>query len=175
MGKDVSIITMQFSWRAVALAFLVGAVTGVAWAVWLQLQPLAVTERTAAPVEMQAGVGTTKEIVYVPKEAGEKTDVQIETAKPAITVMVNGRETEFKTLTDEQQKFEKGKLVITEETQLKLEIKTPPPPRYSLGVGWGTNGAALMAAGRLGGGPFGWWLYGDRRTAAAGVMLPLGR
>ena len=166
---------MLFSWRAVALAFFVGVGIGGAGVVWLCSQAPAVTEKAAVPVEVQAAIGTTKEIVYVPREAGEKTDVQIEAAKPAVTVTVNGRETEFKTLTEEKQKFEKGKLVITEETQLRLEIRTPPPPRYSIGVGWGTNGAALMAAGRLGGGPAGWWLYGDRRTAVAGIMLPLGR
>lgn len=168
------ILSMQFSWRAVALAFLVGTVIGGIGAVWLYPHATAVTEKAAVPMEVQATVGTAKEIVYVPKEAGEKTDVQIEAVKPAVTVTVNGRETEFKTLTEEKQKFEKGKLVITEETQLKLEIKTPPQPRYSLGVGWGTNGAALTVGGRLGGGPAGWWLYGDRRTVAAGIMLPFG-
>ncbi|MDT8900856.1 hypothetical protein [Anaeroselena agilis] len=171
----MSVITMQFSWRAVALAFFVGAVVSGAGAVWLCPPIQGVTEKAAAPVEVQAAVETTKEIVYVPKGVGEKTDVQVETAKPAVTVTVNGKEAELKTLTDEKQKFEKGKLVITEETQLKLEIKTPPPPRYSFGLGWGTNGAAMMASGRMGGGPVGWWLYGDRRTAAAGIMLPLGR
>jgi hypothetical protein len=164
-----------FSWRAVALAFLVGAVIGGAGAVWLCPQASAVAEKAAVPMEVQAAIGMAKEIVYVPREAGEKTDVQIEAAKPVVMVTVNGKETEFKTLADEKQKFEKGKLVITEETQLKLEIKAPPQPRYSLGVGWGTNGAALMAGGRLGGSQAGWWLYGDRRTAAAGIMLPLGR
>lgn len=100
-------------------------------------RPQVITEKAAQPVEIQAAVGMTKEIAYVPKEAGEKTDVQIETVSPVVTVQVNSRETEFTTLTEEKQKFEKGKLVITEETQLKLEIKTPPQPRYSFGVGWG--------------------------------------
>lgn len=171
----MSVITMQFSWRAVALAFFIGAIVGGTGAVWLRPQEPAATEKVISPVEVQTTIGTAKEIVYVPKEAGEKTDVQIEAAKPAVTVTVNGRETEFKTLTEEKQKFEKGKLVITEETQLKLEIKTPLQPRYSLGVGWGTNGAALTIGGRLSGGPAGWWLYGDRRTLAAGIMLQVGR
>lgn len=165
----------MYSWRAVALAFFIGAVLGGTGAAWLWPQPPGGRETMVESMLLHTTLEDKKAIVYVPKETGERTDVQIDAAKPAVTVKVNGRETQFTTLTDETQKFAKGKLVITEETQLKLEIKTPPPPRFSLGVGWGTNGPALTLGGRLGGGPAGWWLYGDRRTLAGGLQVPVGR
>lgn len=173
--RYLNIFSQSYSWRAVALAFFAGAVFSGTGVLWLRPQPAAVTDKTAEFAQVAGAIEDRKEIVYVPKEAGEKTDVQVDGAKPTVTVKVNGRETEFVTLTDEKQKFEKGKLVITEDTQLKLEIKTPPQPRYNLGVGWGTNGAALMMGGRLGDGPGGWWLYGDRRALAAGLTVPVGR
>ncbi len=166
-----------YFWRAVTLAFFIGALLGGAGTAWLwpPLQPTTEKETAAGPIQVQAALVDKTEIVYVPKEAGERTDVQVDTAKPTVTVKVNGKETEFAMLTEEKQKFAKGKLVITEDTQLKLEIKTPPQPRYTIGVGWGTNGPALTAGGRLGSGPAGWWLYGDRKTAAVGLTVPLGR
>lgn len=171
----LNIITQAYSWRAVALAFFVGVVLGGVGAVWLSPKPVAVLEKGGEPMQVYTTLEGKKEIAYVPKDTGEKTDVQIDAAKPTVTVKVNGKETEFAALTDEKQKFEKGKLVITEDTQLRLEIKTPPQPRYSLGVGWGKNGAAVTVGGRLGGGPGGWWLYGDRRTMAGGLTVPVGR
>lgn len=172
---NLNIFACCYSWRAVALAFFFGIVAGGAGMVWLGPQPAAVTEKAVDSVQATAALESRKVIAYVPKEEGERTDVQVDAAKPKVTVRVNGREAEFAALTDEKQKFEKGKLVITEDTQLRLEIKTPPRPRYSLGVGWGTNGAALTVGGRLGGGPAGWWLYGDRRTLAGGLIVPVGR
>ena len=129
----------------------------------------------AASAPLLATVAGKKESVYAEKAPGEKTDVQVEAARPKVTVSVNGKATQFDALTTETQKFERGKLVITEETQLRLDVKVPPPPRCSLGIGWGKNGPAFMAGGRLGGVPAGRWLFGDRRTLAGGIAAPLGR
>ncbi len=174
---NLKVFSCTFTWRAVALAFLFGTALGGAGMVWLWPQPQTETEtgKVMETLQVAGALEGRKEIMYVPKEEGERTDVQIEAAKPKVTVKVNGKETVFAALTEEKQKFEKGKLVITEDTQLRLEIKTPPRPRYNVGVGWGTNGVALTIGGRLGGGPAGWWLYGDRRTLAGGLTVPWGR
>lgn len=165
-----------FTWRQAAAVFVAGAVAGAIG--WYWLGPVrVVTEKE--PVAESTLVHTTlagkKEIVYVEKEPGEKTDVRVDAAKPQVTVSVNGQPYKVDVLSGERQKFEKGKLVITEETQLKLEIKTPPQPRLSLGVGWGRHGPALIAGGKVGNGGGGWWAYGDRKTLAGGLMAPLGR
>lgn len=163
-----------FSWRAVALAFFLGMIAGSAGAVWLQPQPQAAKPAETVAAAMNTALVEKKEIAYVEKQNGEKTDVELTAAKPKVTVSVNGQQRQLELATKENQKFEKGKLVITEESQLRLDIKTPQP-RFNLGVGWGTHGPALTLGGRLGGGPAGWWLYGDRRTMAGGLTVPLGR
>jgi hypothetical protein len=44
----------------------------------------------------------------------------------------------------------------------------------SLGVGLSGNGLAAQGTGPLAGN-VGWWLYGDRKTVAAGLTVPLMR
>lgn len=162
------------SWKVVVLAFFIGTFIGSIST--LMLYPRLQLAREAAPeaTKVDATLTGEKEIVYVEKVAGEKTDVQIDAGQPKVTVSVNGQEKQFQLTTTEKQKFDKGKLVITEETQLRLDIKTHQP-RFSIGVGWSTHGPALTVGGRLDGGLAGWWLYGDRRTLAGGVQIPLGK
>lgn len=169
----------SFSWRAVLLAFFIGAVCG-----WLAAHSFFSGDGKDAGVGGKAvnvvQVGTSledkKEITYVAKEPGEKTDVEIKSAPPKVVVSVNGKETQFETLPSESQKFDKGKLVVTEETKLTLDIKTPPPPKLSIGLGWSNHGPAALLGGRLdSGGHANWWLYGDRKTVSGGIQVPIGK
>ena len=70
----------------------------------------------------------TKEIVYVPKEVDpktnqpEKTDVQFERKDSKVYVKVNGKKFEIPTDVKEDAKFENGKLVITEETEMRINV-----------------------------------------------------
>lgn len=119
----------------------------------------------------------TKEIVYVPKEVDpktgeqEKTDVQFDRRQGKIYVKVNGKEFEVPAEVKEDAKFEKGKLVITEQTEMRLSI-TAPKPSFNLGIGWSSNGPAAQLTGPL----FknvSWWVYGDKDTVAGGLQFPI--
>ncbi|MDR7867882.1 MAG: hypothetical protein RIN56_13835 [Sporomusaceae bacterium] len=126
------------------------------------------------------GQGThTREIVYVPKESDpatgekEKTDVQFDRRQGKIFVKVNGKDYEIPAEVQESTKFEKGKLVITEETQMRVNI-TAPKPRFNLGLGMSVHGPAAIVSGPLKG-SMSWWLYGDRKTIAGGIQIPIMR
>lgn len=162
------------SWRFAVLVFFIGAFIGVFGTLALYPRPQLAQESASQATKVDATLTGKKEFVYVEKVGDEKTDVQIDTSRPKVTVSVNGQEKQFQLATTEKQKFDKGKLVITEETQLKLDIKTPQP-RFSIGVGWSTHGPALILGGRMSDGAANWWLYGDRRSIAGGVQIPLGR
>jgi hypothetical protein len=119
----------------------------------------------------------TKEVVYVPKEIDsktgqpEKTDVQFEHRDKKIYVVVNGKEYEVPDEVTEDAKFEKGKLVITEKTEMRVNI-TAPKPSFNLGVGWSNHGPAAQINGPLVKNAS-WWVYGDRKTVAGGVQFPI--
>jgi hypothetical protein len=159
--------------RNIAIAIIVGIFLGAVGMYYLGPKQV-VKEPVAESMMLHTTLEGKKEIVYVEKEPGEKTDVQIYTAKPVVTVSVNGQQQQFQLKTLEGQKFEKGKLVITEQTQLRLDIKVPQP-RYLLGLGWGSNGLAGNVVGRINDYGSSWWIYGDRRTLAGGLSVPLGK
>lgn len=119
----------------------------------------------------------TKEIVYTPKEtdpatgATEKTDVQFEKRQGKIHVKVNGKDFEVPADVKENTKFENGKLVVTEQTEMRINLTTPKPA-MNLGVGWGINGPAAQMNGPLYKN-VSWWVYGDRKTATGGIQFPI--
>lgn len=113
----------------------------------------------------------TREIVYVPKEQGEPTDVEVTRKGSFVYVQVNGKLHQIPVEVKEDTKFEKGKLVITEQSEVRVNI-TAPKQYMSLGLGMSTNGLAAQGSGPLAGN-VGWWLYGDRKTVAAGLTVPL--
>jgi hypothetical protein len=161
-----------YPWRVAVVAFVLGLAVGGAGARYHCHQAkVAGGEPVAESMLLHAGIQERTEIAYVPKAAGESAAVEVNAAAPRVAVSVNGRPAAFETLPGETRAFEKGKLVITEETQLKLDIKTPRPRLYA-GLGAGSNGLALTLGGRLSG-EAGWWLYGDRRTVAGGVQVPV--
>lgn len=72
---------------------------------------------------------------YVPKAKQERTDVEIQTVQQPIVVAVNGRQHEVETtIVKEEHKMENGKLVVTEERQVVLDVKVPEPPRFKKGI-----------------------------------------
>lgn len=119
----------------------------------------------------------TKEIVYVPKENDpatgipEKTDVQFDKRQGKIYVKVNGKDFEVPADVSENTKFENGKLVVTEQTEMRINL-TAPKPAMNLGVGWGVNGPAAQINGPLVKN-VSWWVYGDQKTAAGGIQFPI--
>lgn len=119
----------------------------------------------------------TKEVVYVPKEVDpktgvqEKTDVQFEKKQGKVYVKVNGKEFEIPADVKEDSKFENGKLVITEKTEMRLNLTTPKPA-VNLGLGWSNHGPA----GQINGPLFrnvSWWVYGDKESVAGGIQFPV--
>lgn len=118
-----------------------------------------------------------REIVYVPKEidpkTGEKERTDVEFTKQAgkVYVKVNGKEYEVPTEVQEEAKFENGKLVVTEKTEMRINI-TVPKPALNLGLGVSNHGLAIMANGPLYK-SVSWWAYGDRKTIAGGIQIPL--
>jgi hypothetical protein len=65
--------------------------------------------------------GETKtEIQYVEKEPGEKTDVELNTKPLDIVVKANGQTQVIENKVDEKQKFENGKLVIDQKSELDI-------------------------------------------------------
>lgn len=130
-------------------------------------------------VYVQGQSTVTREIQYVPKETDpttgqpEKTDVQFDRRQGKVYVKVNGHEYEVPSTVKENAKFENGKLVVTEETEMHVNITTPKPA-YNLGLGWSRNGMAAEANGPL----FknvSWWVYGDRKTIAGGLQFPISK
>jgi hypothetical protein len=128
-------------------------------------------------VYLQGQNTNTKEIIYVPKEIDpvtgqqEQTDVQLDTKNKNVYVKVNGRDFEVPADVQENSKFENGKLVITEDTQMRLNI-TSPKPSFNLGLGWAKDSPALQLNGPLYKNAS-WWVYGDKKTAAGGVQFPI--
>lgn len=131
----------------------------------------------AQVVYVQGQETHTKEIVYVPKAIDaktgeiEKTDVQFENKNNKIYVKVNDKEYEIPADVKEDTRFEKGKLIITEETEMRVNI-TAPKPSFNLGLGWSKEGPAAQLNGPL----FknvSWWVYGDKSNVAGGVQFPI--
>ncbi|MDR3564605.1 MAG: hypothetical protein P4N59_24675 [Negativicutes bacterium] len=128
-------------------------------------------------VYVQGQNTNTREIVYTPKEidpttgAKEKTDIQFDKRQGKIYVKVNGQDYEVPSDVKEDAKFENGKLVVTEQTELKLNITTPKPST-NIGLGWSLHGPAVQLNGPLYKN-LGWWLYGDRKTFGGGIQVPI--
>lgn len=131
----------------------------------------------AQVVYVQGSSSHTKEIVYVPKEIDpqtgqiEKTDVQFERKQGKIYVKVNGKDFEVPAEVKENVEFENGKLVVTEQTEMRVNI-TAPKPSFNLGIGWSKEGPAAELNGPLYKN-VSWWVYGDKRTVAGGLQFPI--
>lgn len=84
------------------------------------------------PVIQEKIVTQTKtQIQYVDKAIDpttgeqEKTDVELVKEQPAVYVKVNGKDHKFDLKESETQKFEDGKLLLEQSSQIALDIKIP--------------------------------------------------
>lgn len=123
---------------------------------------------------------TRTQVQYVPKEVDkvtgkvESTDVEARLMPPKVTVKLNDKIHEFDLLNGETQKFQDGKLVLEQASDLNINIKAPEPSpkRYQLALGYGTNGIAVGVQGRLGkNSDVGWWIHGDGEAVSAGLSI----
>lgn len=94
-----------------------------------------VNEDKTPPVHVAVKEQNKRIMNYVPKEKGEDTDIQfVDTPKP-IVVSVNGKRHEIETTkVQENHKFDNGKLVVSEERQVNLDLTVPEQPRFKKGV-----------------------------------------
>ena len=94
-----------------------------------------VQENSQPPVKVEMKEQNKRTIHYTPKAIGEDTDIQIEDKQKPIVVTVNGKRHEVQTTkVKESHKFDNGKLVVSEERQVNLDIKVPEQPRFKKGV-----------------------------------------
>lgn len=80
------------------------------------------------PVTKEVPVVTTKtqtEFVYVPKKHEEDADVEATIEQPKVSVKVNGQDHKFDLVQGETQKFENGKLVMNQQSQITFDLNIP--------------------------------------------------
>ena len=62
------------------------------------------------------------EVAYIPKENQNDVDVQLTDNSPKITASYNGKTYEFDSVENESSKFEKGKLVVEKQSEVKVDV-----------------------------------------------------
>lgn len=62
------------------------------------------------------------EVAYIPKENQNDVDVQLIDNSPKITASYNGKTYEFDSVENESSKFEKGKLVVEKQSEVKIDV-----------------------------------------------------
>lgn len=85
---------------------------------------------------------------YVPKTSPRDSDVEVTTTPKPLVVSVNG--VVHKVTNDtikEEHKLDKGKLVVTEDRQVTLDLKVPEPPRFKKGIFVETDENRNIASG----------------------------
>ena len=74
------------------------------------------------PIEIPVQVKGDTEVRYIEKETPADADVEINSAAPVIAVAYNGEKSELKGLTEEKQKFDKGKLQVEQRSEATLDV-----------------------------------------------------
>ena len=112
-------------------------------------------------ITTQEKVVTQTQVAYVPKEtivykdangntitAKEATDVQADIAQSKVGVKVNGKDYKFDLLQGETQKFQDGKVLMTQTSDIHFKVDLPEAkvPKWEARFGT-TNGHSLDAAG----------------------------
>lgn len=62
------------------------------------------------------------EVAYIPKENQNDVDVQLIDNSPKITASYNDKTYEFDSIENESSKFEKGKLVVEKQSEVKIDV-----------------------------------------------------
>lgn len=109
------------------------------------------------------------EVSYIPKENDENTDIQIDKTQPVINVKYNDKNYPFQLKQKEEQKFDKGKLVVNQSGSIDIDIKHKEDERnWTLKLGQSNHGLAGGIDYRLGN-IINTWTYFDKKTQAIGV------
>lgn len=128
--------------------------------------------KSAPIVETKYQTRTETKFVYVPKEDGEKTDLEANIGKQELNIKVNGQDAVIKKDDDERYIFDKNKVVIDQTSKATIDIKVPTidrTKRFGIGAGFGNNGVGYMV--KFPAGKFDGWGYKDKDTTAAGIMI----
>jgi hypothetical protein len=99
---------------------------GGAFAVW-HLFPRIVEKEVAArevenPVKFSTQSATETKIEYVERAANERAQVKIDTAPPQVVARINGQDFAFEGIPGEKHAFEKGQLVIRQESAATIDL-----------------------------------------------------
>lgn len=112
--------------------------------------------------------------VYIPKETPQDADVEFNNADKKVFVKVNGQQHKIENNVTETQKFENGKLVVTQKEESVISIAAPKPAKTSLSFYYGGGNSYGVGVNyniskhvTLNG------LYVDHK-AYAGVTVPIG-
>lgn len=85
------------------------------------------SDPAVAHVEGISKTNTT--VAYVPKRIvngiKEDTDVEVKIEKPKVVAVVNGKRQELALKETEKQKFEDGKVVVDQKSEITLDVKVP--------------------------------------------------
>lgn len=86
---------------------------------------------------------TVTRVQYVPKTSKTDSDVEIVNKNP--TVSVNGKQYQFQKLPTESNKFEDGKVTVTQGYDIKIDAKDliPKQPKWGLDVGYSNHGYTI--------------------------------
>jgi len=127
----------------------------------------------------EATTETKTVIQYVPKvvdaitKVPEKTDIEANIGKPELTVKVNGQTQVVQKEASEKYALEKNKLTLDQTSKATFEVKVPVidnTRKWAVGVGYGNHGLAGKIDFPVKR-PIGGWVYGDRKTIAAGIQV----
>ena len=117
-----------------------------------QPKPTITSEAPSDSVKVNNKETTKTTFEYLPKAVGEDTDVAFERTEAPMVITVNGERHEVsREAVVENKKLENGKLVVTEERAITLDLKVPEQPRFKKGIyaETDTNDKNIMAGIRL--------------------------
>lgn len=126
----------MYNKKIIVLSFILALIVGfeLGWAARGVFSPKIETQTITEekPVIQEKVVTQTKtQIQYVDKNIDavtgkqEKTDVEFAQEQPAVHVKVNAQDHQFALKQGETQKFENGKLLLEQSSQITLDIKIP--------------------------------------------------
>lgn len=118
-------------WRYILvtiIAFVIG------FCVCYQFFPRTVTVTPDPIVQTEVQYKETTAVQYVPKETPADSDVEITKEQPQVSVSFNGERHDFALVQNEVQKFDKGKLVVNQESTLDLNVTAQIQKQVSDGI-----------------------------------------
>lgn len=125
------------------------------------------------PITETIKTETKTEVVYVPKVANEKTDIEANIGKQQLYVKVNGKEQVIQKEDDEKYVMDKNKIQLNQTSKTTLDINIPTVDKtkhFGVGVGLSNNGIAYNVKFPIKKNVAG-WAYHDNKTNAAGMMF----